>query len=207
MALSCCVAEVPSFAHRHPPLPGGPFPFAAFVAFCGTPIARRLSDGAVHTATFSPLSARLGACVVGDDRTKPYDRGGGTKIDHCRSTTDSNHFSYDRIRSYGFYAGDPALDLRLSALDEPFDAALPRLVQSWFPGVIRHCPRLSLLHPVECPFVSIRGFAFLKPKTDNQPTGSRAKTDTQPIPIAPLLGCYRLLSPITAKPRFFPPAR
>jgi hypothetical protein len=48
---------------------------------------------------------------------------------------------------------------------------------------------------------------FLTPKTDNQPTGSRAPTDNQPIPIAPLLGYYRLLPPITAKARFLPGTR
>jgi tRNA A-37 threonylcarbamoyl transferase component Bud32 len=42
------------------------------------------------------------------------------------------------------------------------------------------------------------------PKTDNQPTGSRAPTDIQPQPISPVRGYYRLLSPIIAKSRIFP---
>jgi hypothetical protein len=55
------------------------------------------------------------------------------------------------------------------------------------------------VHP--CPAVIT---PFLKPKTDNQPTGSRARTDTKPIPMPPILGYSRLLSPIVAKSRVFP---
>jgi hypothetical protein len=162
------MTEIPSFAPRHPPAPGRRFSFAAFAAFCAIPVRRRLSDIAVHIATFSPVSVGLSAFAVGDDRTKPYGRGGGTKINPCLSTTCSNHFR-----------------------------TIVRF--SWNALVTRHSALVTCL--------SIRACLPSKPKTDNKPTGNRTRTDTQPIPMAPIIGYYRLLSPIIAKPRIFPEPR